>query len=51
MAGRGEPAARWLAKELGVMAVLLWGVEGWWDEGVGKRLVEEGVGVAMLSRF
>lgn len=48
MAGRGEPAARWLAKVLGVMAVVTCGVEDWWDEGVGRCLVEDGVAVAMI---
>lgn len=49
MAGSGEPAARWLAKVFGVMAVVACGVEEWWDEGVGRCLVEEGVGVAIVG--
>ena len=49
MAGSGEPAASWLAKEFGVIAMVVWGVDEWWDEGVGRCFVEDGVGVAMVA--
>lgn len=49
VAGRGELAARWLAMEFGVIAVVGWGVEDGWEEGVGRCLVVDGVGVAILA--
>ncbi len=50
MVGSGELAARWAAKVVGVIAVVVaCGVEEWWEEGVGRCLVVDGVGVAIVG--